>query len=110
MDIKGKLIREIKEEYKKDVSNFIEINSNDELICYNTNSFSFGMIFIEDFWKSGIHDCKNDPICKGYPCKQYISIGTSEDNNLMTTKKYSDILTGYHCIFYDNKNNFLLKK
>lgn len=109
MDIKENLVAEIQKEWGKDVSSLIEINSKNEFVCYNTSEFSFGMIFIGDFWKSGIHDCRNDPICKGCYCKQYIPMGTDEDNHFMTPKKYADILAGYYCVFYENKNRFILK-
>jgi hypothetical protein len=108
MDIKNKLVDEIKKDTNIDISNFIEINDNQEIICNNTSKFTFNTIFISDFWNSGIHNCINDNICKGYPCKQYIPIGTSEDNNLVVLKKYFDILVGYNCFLI--KNKFIIKK
>ena len=57
-----------------------------------------------------VHKCKNDPICKDTPCKQYTVIGTDEDNNFMTPKKYGDILASYNVRYYYNEKKYILKR
>jgi len=100
------LITELHKMYNINFNERIFIENN-TIKCVNRDDFDFGVIFIENFWKSNIHDCKKE--CNARICQLYSPIGTSEDNNLMTLKNIADILNGYYCTFICLHDEYIIK-
>jgi hypothetical protein len=106
--IAKKFIEQIEKEYNINVKTLIFIENN-SIICKNSAKFDFGIIFISDFWKSNIHYCSDNNNCKFGNCNLYSPIGTSEDNNLTTTKIIREILHNYYCVYVYNDDKYIIK-
>lgn len=89
--IAKKFAQQIEKEYKIDIADFILVENN-MIICRNSAIFDFEIVFINNFWKSNISNCN-----------LYSPIGTSEDNNLMTTKIIREILHNCYCVYHGDK-------
>jgi hypothetical protein len=91
-------INAINIEYNVDVINNINYDGND-IILNNDENFNFFLIFVLDLGKSGL--CNVD---------KFISIGTSEDNNMHVREKYYKYISQYYAVYNEMYDCIILKK